>query len=403
MSNEIIAGVAKTVITPSKAIGTRMGGFGLDRKSEGVHDPLWARAIYLKQGEEEVVLVAMDLVGLMHNRIENIRTLVKSVKPQAVIPCSTHCHASPDTIGYWGPGIAGIMPYKSGMDQEYMAELERRVAETVDKAVNNAQPAKLAFTSYQTPEHGFNDNIRDKSIIDRSVRMMSVRTCDGEPLALVTSYACHPEMLWFDNKQLSADFVGIYNDAIEKSFGGMSLYFSAALGGMVTGDLHWDAPKEERWPYIEWLGRELANLSVENLPDLDDHKTDLPLKHVSSRFSFKAENWKLKLVQKIGVVEDREKDGMIETEMNLISLGGARFLSVPGEALPELGRRLQEKISGEPAIILGLACDELGYMPPVEYFEDKNYKYERSMSMGPKLSAALLEQAQLMAERIKKE
>ena len=58
------AGFAETDITP-KVGGTPvyMAGFGQNRKATGVHDPLKARAVVLKEGERKLALVSIDVVG----------------------------------------------------------------------------------------------------------------------------------------------------------------------------------------------------------------------------------------------------------------------------------------------------------------------------------------------------
>jgi len=401
MKNTLYAGAAKISITPSDPVGAYLAGFGMNRRSTGVHSLLQARALYLKNGGQEVVFIAMDLIGFMNNSVARLRNRLNLPDATIVVPCSTHCHAGPDTLGYWGPGFLGILPLKSGCDPHYMALLEDRLVEVVREAMSKAEEVKVAFYEVDTPEGGFNDNIRDKKIIDRRMRLMSFMSLSGQRRALLCNYACHPEMMWFENTLISSDFVGYYNDAVENSLDCVSLYFSDALGGMVTGDLHWDAPTEERLPYIEWLGRHLARLAVESAPAENAHNAGLELKRLHARVKLAAKNWKLKLVQKMGVIEKRYNDGMLETEMNLTALGPARILTVPGEALPELGRRFRQIIGGEPSFIFCLGADELGYIPPAHYFDDRNYRYERSMSMGRHTADTLADCATQLTAEIK--
>ena len=55
----ISAGVAVVDITPP--IGYRMEGYFSERPSTGTHDPLQAKAIVLRQGDEQAALVVCDL------------------------------------------------------------------------------------------------------------------------------------------------------------------------------------------------------------------------------------------------------------------------------------------------------------------------------------------------------
>ena len=55
-------GAAEVDITPP--IGYRMAGYFKERLSTGIHDPLHANAIVLRQGSEQIALVACDLIGV---------------------------------------------------------------------------------------------------------------------------------------------------------------------------------------------------------------------------------------------------------------------------------------------------------------------------------------------------
>src|SRR5688500_17165820 len=59
------AGVGKAEITPP--VGTPLGGYGNallpGRPAEGVHDPLFAKALVLDDGARRVAIVATDLIG----------------------------------------------------------------------------------------------------------------------------------------------------------------------------------------------------------------------------------------------------------------------------------------------------------------------------------------------------
>ena len=60
---KIMAGFARVSITPP--VGTRIFGFSsrnLYRGAEGIHDELYVRALYLKQGDEEALIIGFDLM-----------------------------------------------------------------------------------------------------------------------------------------------------------------------------------------------------------------------------------------------------------------------------------------------------------------------------------------------------
>src|SRR6476659_9275246 len=65
-------GAAEIDITPP--IGHRMAGYFDERLATGVHDPLKAKAIVMKQGDERIALVFCDLVGVSLTVTTNARS-----------------------------------------------------------------------------------------------------------------------------------------------------------------------------------------------------------------------------------------------------------------------------------------------------------------------------------------
>src|SRR5437588_11499966 len=95
-------GFGKAEVTPDvHAAPVWIAGYGHNRRATGVHDPLWARAVVLRDGKKKVALVSVDLVGLQYPNVQNVRKRLPDFA--YVLVASTHNHEGPDTIGLWGP------------------------------------------------------------------------------------------------------------------------------------------------------------------------------------------------------------------------------------------------------------------------------------------------------------
>ena len=85
-----------------------LAGYGPNRPMKRISDPIGAQCLVVDDGARRVALVMVDVVGLMHPTFERIRKLVgPSIE---VIVASTHNHASPDTIRFWGPAVMYASP-----------------------------------------------------------------------------------------------------------------------------------------------------------------------------------------------------------------------------------------------------------------------------------------------------
>jgi hypothetical protein len=84
----------------------------------------------------------------------------------------------------------------------------------------------------------------------------------------------------------------------------------------------------------------------------------------------------------------------ITTRMNLVNLGNAQIVTIPGEALPNIGFYLKRKMHGEHNLLFGLTNDGLGYlMTKVDYGSFERYDYITRVSLGEMAGEILMERA----------
>jgi hypothetical protein len=309
-----------------------------------------------------------------------------------VIVASTHNHQGPDTIGYWGPAMLYVLPYRTGIDVRYVRALESRIALAVERAVKSAQPAQLRFAKAELPPH-LVKNLRKPEELDLTIEILSADGPSGQPIASLVDYACHPEMLGPRAHLLSADFPGALTGRLEQLGMGQPIFANGALGGMITGDIDEDADDRERSAFIERAGESVAQV-VRAARD-SARSVDVESILVASKtIELPVDNDIFELIGELGLIERRQKKpgGGIEVEVWRMDLGPARIVTVPGEPTPRVGGAIKRALGGEHPILIGLGNDEIGYiLDPIEYADDR-YDYERSVSLGPK-TAPLLEQA----------
>jgi hypothetical protein len=73
----------------------------------------------------------------------------------------------------------------------------------------------------------------------------------------------------------------------------------------------------------------------------------------------------------------------VQTQVNVINLGNAQILTIPGEALPNIGYYLKRKMHGQHNLLFGLTNDAFGYILTKEDFDSfKRYAYITKTSLG---------------------
>ncbi|HEY63069.1 MAG TPA: hypothetical protein G4O02_00700 [Caldilineae bacterium] len=277
--------------------------------------------------------------------------------------------------------------------------------EAITEAVKGMRPARIRAASVPAP--GLARNARDPEIIDDQLSVMRVEDEQGQAIATVTNFPCHPEVLWNDNTVITSDFPHFLRERIEEAGGGVAIHFSADLGGMMTPDV-----PAHTFAEAQRMGERLATIALDALADA----SPLPVDRIGwwrREFEVPLANPLLEMAHQLGLIhrhmERRDGRTVIKTSAGLLTLGAMQMLAVPGEVLPRLGLKLRALLPGPYRFIIGLANDELGYiLDPSEFHAPEDYfdpgdAYEESMSIGPDMGTALYDAARSLIEETRRE
>jgi hypothetical protein len=87
-------------------------------------------------------------------------------------------------------------------------------------------------------------------------------------------------------------------------------------------------------------------------------------------------------------------DHQIQTNMNLINIGTAQVITIPGEALPNIGFYIKRKMHTKQPFLFGLTNDAFGYILTKEdYNSFERYEYITRTSLGEMTGELLVEDA----------
>ncbi len=430
------AAAGSTDITPDlKNETTWMAGYGAaGRHPTAVHDPLFARALVVSDGKKTIAMVAVDNIGMFREDVEAIRRNIDwTHSDKYLFVAGVHTHSGPDTEGLWGhyPGVSGV-------NEHYRARLLKSISELVMELSTHLQEARLTAASKNIDPRGICRDIRDPVVIDPELDALQFQRKDGSAIGTLVRYSCHPEVMGRANTELTPDFPGALCARIEEKTSGPCVYFSGAIGGMMTPDVDHSQGVLKEFAEVKRVGEALADLALGAL------KTDA-LKDASGPVSFESkfvrlpvENSRYLLFLPNLVFGHRlfDKDGAplgaespyllamrqlllfplpeaarprIETEVSLLRIGPVKILGIPGEPFPELtiggydgryrfgwpligpanpnppdlskapkGPYLREQLNAKVGLIIGLANDHIGYLMP-----DYDFQAKQNRSMDP--------------------
>jgi hypothetical protein len=269
VSTTLLAGVARADITPPIGISHANWGAQTHERAAGIDLPLTVTALALGGGETTSLIVDVDVCWLWEPLASECQAAIVELTglPAESIRISySHTHSAP-AGGRSQSWVSGGTEMLDG----YHENLRRCAAGAAWRALNSMQPARIAATEgtssisvnrrYQRP----GDNVvvvgrnRD-GILDPAVNVLRIDTLDGNPLAAIVHFGCHPITVGPDNDQITPDYPGVVRNVVGEATGATTLFLQGAAGdvGPVRGVASDGANQYKRLGTI--LGLEAARL-----------------------------------------------------------------------------------------------------------------------------------------------
>ncbi len=429
------AGFGEADITPPlKDKTVYLAGFGHNRKATGVHDPLKARAVVLRHGQQKWAIVSLDVVGFFLPHVERVRKRLTGFT--CVLVSSTHNHEGPDTMGLWG-----ATPLQCGIDRDYLRLVEDRIVDAVRAADSSRQAVTVRLGTTRAPE--LLHDARAPYVKHDELTTLAFRDGKDRLAGLVVGWHCHPETLDSKNTLVSADFVGYVVEQLQRRHRCPVVYLTGTVGGLMTSlrvevrDAAGKPLADGTYEKTARYGELLADAADRALKAAKPLRTT-PLEARTRSLFLPLENPMFLLARTLGVI-DREaylwkgdsrradpvgpKDSgrplCLRTEIAYLRLGDLHIAAIPGEIYPELvlGRvqnpadpgadfpdapaepGIYPSMPGPHRLLIGLANDEIGYILPKRQWDVKPpYCYGRKKSQYGEINSLGPDTAPLLCE-----
>lgn len=403
------AGAATSNITPRLG-RIIVGGFGQPR-SNHIHDELHVRTLVLDDGRTKIALAVCDSVGIDREVFDLARRLIareSGIVGDNVLMSATHTHSGPSWHG------------RDDDDRDYPQFLARRIADSVARAVQNLEPARIGWGVGREPTHLFNrrwkmkpgfalvnpfggtDQVRmnppagSSNLVepagptDPEVSFLSVQSCGGRPIALLANYSLH-YVGHTRALDISADYFAMFADRIQQLLGGDRLDppFVGILCNGTSGDvnnINFRSPRPRMAPY-EQMHRVANSLAaeVDRVQQTMAFHDWLPLAGQQKELSLATRKPTPQLVEWARAVlakpADAPKTHPLERHYALRALslndapprtnvilqtlrvGDVGIAAIPFEVFAETGLEIKQKSPFKPTFTISLANGSNGYLP----------------------------------------
>lgn len=237
------AGIAKTVITPEKAVW--LAGYGSKRSPDGKLHDLWMKALALEdQNGQRAVLITSDFQGVpkvMSDPVFEQLQKKYGLERRHVMFTFSHNHCGPrlgdDLIDYYPIDAEQVQ-----LVDEYTALMITKTVELVGEALSKLSPAHLQTGEGCATFAVNRRNNREADVadllakgtplvgpVDHSVPVLTVTRPDGKLDAILFGYACHPTTLSF--MTWCGDYPGFAQVELEQNHPGATAMFVNTCGG----------------------------------------------------------------------------------------------------------------------------------------------------------------------------
>lgn len=417
------AGAATCNITPPLGVPI-VGNFEVPEATY-IHDELHARCLVLDDGQQRLVFVICDNIGAEQPVYDQAKARLQEktgIPPENMLMASTHTHSGPPARHY-----GSFQPYTElDVYQQFLAD---RIVDGVQCAVNNLEPAQIAWGSGQEPRHVFNrrwytsdpslmvspfgeqDQVRmnpprgHEALVkpagptDPEIFFIAVRSTSGRPIALLANYSLH-YVGGVPKGHISADYFAVFSERIKELLGAdkQDPPFVGMLSNGTSGDVNnidfvngW--PPREPYEQMHVVANSVAaevyrayqTLEFRDHAQLGARMSKLTLtcrKPDEAKLAWaqatldKPEDQTTQrdrtYAQRMFVL--RDAPDTVDIWMQTVRVGDVGISAVPFETFAETGLRLKEECPLPEAFTISLANGCYSYLPTPAQHELGGYE-----------------------------
>ena len=420
------AGAAVGDITPELG-SILIGGFS-PTAAKHVHDPLLVRSLVLDDGTNRLALVVCDNIGLPLEVCDEAKRLTRQrtgLPAERVLILSTHTHSGPSagTETSLGPNL-GRGPDDIASYQKFVAT---RIADTVQNAVQQLEPARIGWGRGIEPTQVFNRRwyIADEALrrnpfggvdrvrmnppsaspalerpagpVDPEIPFLSVQARNGRPIAVFASYALH-YVGGVPAGVVSADYFGLVCTRIGELLNAgrardpLAAPFVGLMANGASGDVNnidFRARRAEARPFDQMnrvanrvaaeIYRAYQHVEHRDWVELDGRLAvlDLPSRRPSAEMVTRAQELLARPAATPGwhplekayanrVLQRATAPATVSAPVQALRIGDVALLSLPVEPFAAFGLELKAKSPFAQTFALGLANAYYGYMPTLD-------------------------------------
>lgn len=441
------AGAATSNITPP--LGTSINGGMVDRSATHIHDELHARCLVLDDGTTKLAFAIVDSCMVPGEVIDAAKKIIAErtgIPATHVLVSATHTHEAPTA----GPA------FQSDPDPTYTAFLSTRIADGIQRAANNLEPAQIGWGAAEEPSQVFNrrwkmkrgtipanpfgqttdgvkmnpgqgspDLVEPAGPTDPEVWVISVRSPNGRHIALLGNYSLH-YVGGEGSGAVSADYYGMFADRVQKLLKAdrQDPPFVGMMSNGTSGDINnvnWASAAlpvgKKPYEQMRVVADAVATKAAEAVAKITYHDW-IPLSSKTATLTLGVRKptadeltqarailgrdpnpvkTDLDAIYAVETVDLGDYPDTVPVTVQALRLGDLSIAGIPCETFVEIGLDLKAFRKDQPHFTVSLANGYNGYLPTPEQHKLGGYETWRAKSSYLEVDASPKIVAQLKA------
>ncbi len=428
------------------------GGF-LQSQASKVKDPIRAKCLVLDDGTTRLAIVVVDTCMMPRTVIDRAKSLAQAktgIRADRMLISATHTHSAPAAMGALG----------CPADENYVKILPGLIAESIERAAQNLEPARIGWSSIvddahthcrrwiRRPDKMLDDPFGGRTVranmhpgyqnpdvigpsgpIDPELIVLSVQSRSGRPIAVLANYSMH----YYGAEPISADYYGRFAMALAEQINAKSALppFVGMMSQGTSGDQMWmdyGSPKKD--PGLDAYAMDVARVAQLAYQSITYHE-QVPLAMAETTLVLNRRipgperlAWARAIVDRMNAqapdqspaprnqpeVYAREAiylhdEPRRELKLQAIRIGGLGITAIPNEVFAITGLKIKMQSPFDTTMNIELANGSEGYIPPPEQHQLGGYTTWPARTAGlevqaePRIVAGVLSLLEQIAQK----
>jgi hypothetical protein len=366
----VMLGVSRINITPEQPV--MMSGYDARKTpSTGIHDSLFASALFFSDEQNKALVITADVIGFPHVFVDSVKKMISEktrVPADKLMMVALHNHG--------GPAIRTYEDKLPQANENYIRSLKEKLTTLAINAMENPLPFLMGVGKGTC-----NLNISRRAVFadggvwlgrnmdgpcDHELDVIKFTDEKNNVIAVLVNWPCHGTVSGQDNYLITGDWPAAAARYIKKLVGKDIV---VAMTAGASADINPIYGPGNDFDEVEAVGYHVGNEAFKTLNEVKTSPVK-SLNFITSELSFPGkQQWKDRCPQ-----SSQESGSNVEVRFTAMKLGDVVLCGVSGELMTEMGMKVKKESSYPATVVITHCNGSSGYICTDKAFTEGGYE-----------------------------